>query len=186
MDFYTNEDQFLLNEDLAPSSPVRGISYEVIADLATEPVLPAFFKLHARIDYNTDDELITSYIKSARQYLEQWSQLSFGTKTIRFTALKVPAKWKLMFGPYTAIAGTDYTLFGNDILVEAGTDVDIELTSGWALPEAVKIAICKRAAGDYCIRENYIISDKGAIQTPDMLYDEAQKLLQPYMNISWP
>lgn len=186
MDFYTNEDLFLCREDYAPSSPVQGISYEVVTDLATEPITTAFFKLHARIDYNVDDELIESYIKSARQYLEQWSQLSFGTKTIRFTALKVPAKWKLMFGPYTAIAGTDYTLFGKDILVEGGTEVDITLTSGWTLPEAVKIAIAKRAAGEFCIRENYVISDKGVIQTPDMLYDEAQKLLMPFANISWP
>ena len=55
------------------------------------------FKLHARVDFNTDGNLLPFYLKSARQYLEQWSQLSFGVKTIRFTAFG-SLTVKLMFG----------------------------------------------------------------------------------------
>ena len=170
---------------------VEGVEYIVIADLAQEPVTLADFKQHCRIDFAVDDNLLAFYLKAAREYLEQWSQLSFGVKTIRFTALRVPNRWKLMFGPYTAINDLDRTLFGakGDILMQGGTDIDIELTSGWPndeLPEAIKVAICKRAAGDYIIRENIIINDKGSVQSPDQYYDEAQKLLRPFMNVTWP
>jgi hypothetical protein len=186
-DYYLNSDYYgcdtIARRGCCDSGPsVQGIQYRVITDLDSEPVSVDFFKQWARIDFNTDDELIESILKSARQYLEQWSQLSFGEKTIRFTAIKVPNNWQLMFGPYAADA-----LLSGDILITGGPNVSHDLVTEWTeLPEAIKIAICKRAAGDYCIRENYVITDKGAIQTPEVLYDEAQKLLQPYMNISWP
>ena len=170
---------------------VEGVEYTVIADLAQEPVTLSDFKLHARVDFNTDDNLLAFYLKSARQYLEQWSQLSFGVKTIRFTALRVPDRYKLMFGPYTAINDPDRTLFGakGDILLQGGTDVDIELTSGWGaagLPEAIKVAICRYAAGLYAVRENYILSINGVPHEPSEVMDEAQKMLNPWRNITWP
>lgn len=192
MNYAQNEDYFTCRDGLSrigQSRPaVEGIEYTVIADLAQEPVTLSDFKQHCRIDFAVDDNLLAFYLKSARQYLEQWSQLSFGVKTIRFMALRVPNRWRLMHGPFTTIDDADRTLFG-DILMEGGTDVDIELTSGWpndVLPEAIKVAICKRAAGDYIIRENIIINDKGSVQSPDQYYDEAQKLLLPYRNVTWP
>ena len=33
------------------------------------------------IDFDTDDELVEAYVKSSREHLEMWSQLSFGVKT---------------------------------------------------------------------------------------------------------
>lgn len=195
MDYYKNIDKLCCPDSfgrIGQSRPaVEGIEYSVLADLTQEPVTLSDFKRHARVDFATDDNLLAFYLKSAREYLEQWSQLSFGVKTIRFTALRVPDRYKLMFGPYTAINDPDRTLFGakGDILMQGGTYVDVELTSGWPndeLPEAIKVAICKRAAGDYMVRENLIISDKGALQSPDQYYDEAQKLLLPFRNVTWP
>jgi len=170
---------------------VEGVEYTVIADLAQEPVTLSDFKLHARVDFNTDDNMLAFYLKSARQYLEQWSQLSFGVKTIRFTAIRIPDRYKLMFGPYTAVNDPDRTLFGakGDILMQGGTDIDIELTSGWpndGLPEAIKVAICRYAAGLYAVRENYILSINGVPHEPSEVMDEAQKMLNPWRNISFP
>jgi len=170
---------------------VEGVEYTVIDDLAQEPVTLADFKHHARVDFNTDDNLLAFYLKASREYLEQWSQLSFGVKTIRFTALRVPNRWKLMFGPYTAINDPDRTLFGakGDILMQGGTDIDIELTSGWPndeLPEAIKVAICRYAAGLYAVRENLIYSVNGVPHEPSEVMDEAQKMLNPWRNITWP
>jgi len=170
---------------------VEGVEYMVIADLAQEPVTLSDFKQHCRIDFAVDDNLLAFYLKSAREYLEQWSQLSFGVKTIRFTALRVPNRWKLMFGPYTAINDPDRTLFGakGDILMQGGTDIDIELTSGWPndeLPEAIKVAICRYAAGLYAVRENLIYSVNGVPHEPSEVMDEAQKMLNPWRNITWP
>ena len=169
----------------------EGIEYTVITDLAQEPVTLADFKQHARVDFNTDDNLLAFYLKAAREYLEQWSQLSFGVKTIRFTALRVPNRWKLMFGPYTAINDPDRTLFGakGDILMQGGTEVDVELTTGWGvdgLPDAIKVSICRYAAGLYAIRENLIYSINGVPHEPTEVMDEAQKMLNPWRNITWP
>lgn len=163
----------------------------VLSDLVQEPVTVSDFKLHARIDFNTDDALVAKYLKAAREYLEKWSQLSFGVKTIRMTAHRLPNRYKLMHGPYTAINDPDRTLTGanGDILVQGGTDIDVELTSGWGvagLPEAIKVAICKYAAGLYAIRENYIYSVNGVPHEPSEVMDEAQKLIRPWANVTWP
>lgn len=168
---------------------MEGIGYEVIEDIAQEPVTVSFLKQHTRIDFNTDDALVGSYLKSARQELEKFAQLSFVEKKIRFTALRVYSRYKLMYGPYVSVDTAGYTLFGKDILLEGGTNVDIELTSGWGtvgLPENIKIAICMRAAGNYALREDKFISINGVPHTYEQLYDEAEKKLRGDMNVTWP
>lgn len=195
-DYYLNSDYYGCDTlasrgfgRIGQSRPaVEGIDYTVIQDLDQEPVTLHDFADHCRVDFNVDDNLLVFYLKSARQYLEQWAQLSFGVKTIRFRALRVPNRWKLMFGPFTAINDPDRTLFG-DILMQGGTEVDIELTTGWGtagLPEAIKVAICKYAAGLYAIRENYILNINGTIQEPSQVMDEAQKMVRPWANVTWP
>lgn len=192
MDYYKNIDKLCCPDSLGRIGQrrpaVEGVDYAVIQDLDQEPVTLQDFADHCRVDFNVDDNLLAFYLKSARQYLEQWSQLSFGVKTIRFRALRVPNRWKLMFGPFTAINDPDRTLFG-DILMQGGTEVDIELTSGWGaagLPEAIKVAICRYAAGLYAIRENYILNINGTIQEPSQVMDEAQKMVRPWANVTWP
>ncbi len=198
-DYYKNSDYYGCDtlasrgfSRIGQSRPaVEGVEYTVIADLAQEPVTLSDFKLHARVDFNTDDNLLAFYLKAAREYLEQWSQLSFGVKTIRFTAIRIPDRYKLMFGPYTAVNDPDRTLFGanGDILMQGGSDVDIELTSGWGaagLPDAIKVAICRYAAGLYAIRENYILSINGVPHEPTEVMDEAQKMVRPWANVTWP
>lgn len=192
MDYYKNIDKLCCPDSLGRIGhrrpAVEGIDYTVIQDLTQEPVTINDFKQHVRVDFNVDDNLLAFYLKSARQYLEQWAQLSFGVKTIRFRALRVPNRWKLMFGPFTDINDPDRTLFG-DILMQGGTEVDIELTTGWPndeLPEAIKVAICRYAAGLYAIRENYILNINGTIQEPSQVMDEAQKMVRPWANITFP
>lgn len=194
-DFYKNSDYFECSRSQfgalsAPRGSVEGISYTVVQDLAEEPVTVSFAKEHMRIDFATDDNLVESYLKSARQYLEKFSQLSFGVKTIRFTALRVPDRWRLVNGPYTAITSqaTGHTLF-RDILLEGGEMVDLTLTTGWPnndLPEAIKVSICLEAATQYMIREGVIININGSTQTPDDAHDRALKLLKPFANITFP
>lgn len=192
MDYYKNIDKLCCPDSfgrIGQRRPaVEGIDYAVIQDLDQEPVTLQDFADHCRVDFNVDDNLLAFYLKSARQYLEQWSQLSFGVKTIHFRALRVPNRWKLMFGPYVSVDDPDRTLFG-DILMQGGTEVDIELTTGWPnddLPEAIKVAICKYAAGLYAIRENYILNINGTIQEPSQVMDEAQKMVRPWANVTWP
>src|SRR5690606_8881476 len=119
----------------------KGIQYKVIVDLAEEPVDIDFFKDHVRVDWNTDDNLLASYLKSARQYLEQWSQLSFGAKTMQLTALLLPENYRLMFGPVDTVTGHEN--LGDTVLNSRLVNATIEYTTKWdPLPEAIKIAIC--------------------------------------------
>lgn len=184
-DFYKNSDHLCDSRYEVSYPAISGIQYHVITDLTEEPVDIDFFKAHAHIDWNTDDNLIASYIKSARQYLERWSQLSFGEKTMKVTALRLPANHRLMFGPVDTVEGHEN--LGDTILNGIMVNANINYTTKWdPLPEDIKIAICKRAAGDYLIRENYIVNERGSLQDPGEFYDEAQKLVKPYMNITFP
>lgn len=177
MDYYKNIDKLgcASNGSLSAS----GIQYSVIEDLETEPVTLDFFKQHARIDFDTDDTLCAVYIKSARQALEQWSQLSFGVKTMGLTALSLPTNYKLMFGKVDTVDTEGFTNKG-DILKEGGTDIDIEFTTKDWIDDAIRIAICRYATGLYIFREN-VVESKYKYEN---LMDEAQKMLNPYRNIT--
>lgn len=192
MDYYKNIDKLCPDYGSTrigkPNAAVEGLSYTIVNDLDSEPVTTDDFKQHTRIDWNTEDALIEKYLKAARQFLEGWSQLSFGTKTIKVMALRLPPKWKLMYGPYRLVITQGYTLFG-DILMEGGSRIEVELETGWPndeLPEPIVISICRYAAGLYAVRENLIYSVNGVPHEPSEVMDEAQKMIRPYMNITFP
>ena len=176
-DFYKNCDKICngVNGQLTAS----GIQYSVIEDLEEEPVTLDFFKQHARIDFDTDDTLAAVYLKAARQELERWSQLSFGVKTMGLIALSLPINYRLMFGKVDAVTTPEFTNKG-DILREGGTDIDIEYTTLDWIDDAIRIAICRYAAGLYVSREN-VTDTKFSAQA---LQDEAQRMLNPYRNIT--
>lgn len=177
MDFDTNSDYYNRNTE----TPVlHGVQYRVVTDLATEPVTLAFFKEHARIDFDTDDTIITAYIKAARIYLEQWAQLSFGVKTINLKALYLPSNYKLMYGYVNTITTSGYTNFG-DILKDGGTDIDIEYTTIGVINDDIKIAICRMAASYYIEREARVETKFSSTA----LVNEAQNMIRPYANLSW-
>ena len=177
MDYYKNVDK-LGCYGYADRLTASGIQYSVIEDLEEEPVTLEFFKQHARIDFDTDDTLAAVYLKAARQELEQWSQLSFGVKTMGLTALSLPTNYKLMFGKVDTIETEGFTNKG-DILKEGGTDIDIEYTTIGTINDAIRIAICRYAAGLYINRET-VTETKYSAQS---LQDEAKTMLNPYRNI---
>lgn len=174
-DFYKNWDKLECLGDTIYSA--SGIQYNVVIDLVTEPVSLEFFKDHARIDFETDDTLCEVYIKAARRELEMWSQLSFGVKTMGLTALQLPKNYRLMFGKVDTVTTPNFTNVG-DILKEGGTDIDIEFTTLDWIDDAVRVAICRYAAGLYVSREN-VIDTRFAVQNTQ---DEAKKMLQSYRN----
>lgn len=175
MDYYKNIDHF----QLPPDRSATGVNYTVITDLINEPVDIDFFKEHARIDFDTDDNLVAAYIKASRQELEKWSQLSFGVKTIALSALTLPRNYKLMYGKVDTILTPNYTHF-HGILREGGTNVVLEFTTLDWIDETIKIAICRNAAALYMNRENYVSSEMSA----QALQNEAKTMLNPYRNIT--
>lgn len=177
MDFYKNADKLGIEQTI--DTRAKGVQYTVINDLATEPVTIEFFKDHARIDFDTDDALVSSYLISARQFLERWAGLSFGVKTIRLTALQLPTNYKLNYGTVDTVSTTGFTNVG-DILKEGGNDVSIDFTTLGVVNETVKIAICRYAAGLYINREN-ITNTKLSGQVKQ---DEAKQMLMSFRNIT--
>lgn len=158
-----------------------GLKYTVVDDLLIEPVSLSFFKEHARIDFDTEDNLLSTYIKAARVHLENWAQLSFGVKTMRLRALWLPKDYKLMFGEVDTVTTTGFSNFG-DILkgAEYKHDIDITYTTIGVVNDVVRTAIARYAAGLYISREN-IVDTKFSTQ---LLQDEAKKMLMPFANIT--
>lgn len=177
MDYYKNVDKLGCYNSIPLTA--SGVQYSVIEDLDAEPITLEFFKQHARIDFDTDDTLCEVYIKASRLALEQWSQLSFGVKTIGLTALSLPKNYRLMYGKVDSVDTTGFTNKG-DILKEGGTDIDIEFTTKDWIDDCIRVAIARYAAGLYIFREN-IVESKYNYQD---LLDEAQKMLKPYRNIT--
>lgn len=178
MQFTKNAD-YLRCRNETGGIPAVGIQYSVVTDLATEPVDLAFFKQHARIDFNIDDNLCAQYIKAARQDLERWSQLSFGVKTMRLRALQLPDNFRLMYGRVDTVTTSGYTNFG-DILREGGKEVEIEYTTLDWIDDNIRIAICRQAAALYVFRENITETKYNA----QVGLNEAKEMLKPYMNLT--
>ena len=84
-----------------------------------------------------------------------------------------------MFGKVDVVTNLEFTNKG-DILKEGGTDIDIEYTTKEWIDDAIRIAICRYAAGLYIFREN-VVETKYNYQG---LIDEAQRMLNPYRNIT--
>ena len=178
MDYYKNIDKLGVYNSKSQLT-ASGVQYTVVTDLDEEPVTVEFFKDHARIDFDTDDTLILSYLKAARQALEKYCQLSFGIKTIRLTALELPCNYTLMLGRVDTVTTEGFTNIG-DLLKEGGRDINIEFTTLDWIDETVKIAICRYAAGLYINREN-ITETKFASASK---IDEAKVMLDSYRNIT--
>lgn len=180
MDYYRNFDQLVYCDY---SQGASGINYYIVTEPTEEPVTPEFFKEHARIDFDTDDNLVAAYLKAARQELEQWTQLSFTVKTMGIKAKVLPDNYKLMYGPVNAVTdpATGFEVFG-DIISPGGEDVTIQYTTKGNQSELVRIAICRYAAGLYVWRENLVESKYSA----SAKMDEAKRMLAPIMNITFP
>lgn len=187
MDYYKNIDKICDMQVSGSDRPVRGVEYQFLSDLAAEPVTLEDFKAHCRVDYNMDDALLSRYLKAARQHLERVSQLSFGERTVRMTALSMVDNWKVMYGPVDTVTAP-YTKFGKDIITNSGgTNVTIEYTTKWltGLPEDIVVAICRYGAGLYMVRESLVFSVNNVIQEPQKFLDEAEKMVMKYGNVTF-
>lgn len=158
-DFVKNSDKFPDSE----TSNVYGINY-TLTETGTEPVDLAFFKDHARIDFNTDDSLAQNYITAARKELENYCQKSFIDKTVRLTAFYLPDKYKLMYGPVDTITTSGFENIG-DRLKEGGSDIDISYTTKAIQDEIVKVAIATYAEGLYEGDESLKAQAKGMLSS---------------------
>lgn len=177
MDYYRNIDKL----GCVNGQPLRavGVQYSEVSPLGSSPIDVVFFKQHARIDFDTDDDLCQLYLDAAVEELQDWSQLSFGVRTMSLKAVSLPENYKLMYGKVNEVTTEGFTNRG-DLLVEGGTDIDIEYTTYGTVNNAIKVAICRYAAGLYIYREQINETKYNA----QVGMDEAKKMIRPYMNIT--
>ena len=179
MDYFNNSD--LLN---TKATPTRASGVQIAFTDESEFVEPwdlHEFKQFAKIDFATDDNLISAFLLSARQAVEQYLQQSLGVRTINLLALELPKNYRLPFGPVDEIITEGFTLFGA-FLKEGGKDMEIEYTTSDRLVnENIKNAIYRQALHNYENREKYL-EPKFA----SGLIDEVKIILQPYRIVQFP
>lgn len=137
------------------------------------------FKDYARIDFDTDDNLLTIFLKAARIDIERYLGKSLGIRTIALTALKLPKNYVLPYGPVQSITTTGYTKVG-DILKEGGTDVVIEYVSNANLVnDSITKAIYTQALHYYESRNKFS-------QLQGTVVDEVKISLYSFKKIQFP
>lgn len=137
---------------------------KIITDLVTEPVSLADAKKWMRVEYDSDDTLITALIKSTRTLLESYTGLSFGTKTIE-TVIDITKEIQVPYSPLQTMTSVyrrennawvlcvvdlDYYIINNTIQVELPALYKLTYTAGYTtLPEPLKTDIKVMTAWQY-------------------------------------
>ena len=146
-----------------------------------EPYSLSDFKDFARIDFDTDDNLLSLFLKASRIDIERYLQKSLGIRTITLSALRLPTNFYLPYGPVQSISTTGFTKVG-DILKEGGTDIEVEYVSNASLVnDSIKTAIYMQSLNYYDNREKY--SESGM---QGVLIDDVKKILQPFRKVQFP
>jgi len=162
----------------------------VTTDSTTLAVTLTEVKAHLVIDasYTADDTLLTAYITSARQLLEQFTNRSFGEKTLK--CYTDQSELTLLYGPNqvitgivdnngeTLVANTDYEYNGSlealQVTINGGSSpYMITYTAGYTtLPEALKLAIKEQV--------KYIYNNRGEGEAENKLAFSAKVLADSY------
>lgn len=129
----------------------------------TEPVTLQEAKDWCRIDVSDDDALITSLIKAARIICEQYSGLSFVTKTVTAILVNGLGNIDLPYGPVTGdvtYTETDGTAIDYDISDERCERFKAVYSAGYeTLPQNLKTALLNQIAFMYDHRGNEDVSN---------------------------
>ena len=143
----------------------------------TEPILLADMKVYLKVDYTTDDTLITAMITAAREQAELYCNRSFVVQTVEYSEVNWTNPIKLPYPNHNAITEvkldgtltTDYTKTGLTqfvVTMTANTSGDKELyikyTTLGSPTESEKNALKKIVADMYESR-NSVLSENGMV-----------------------
>jgi uncharacterized phiE125 gp8 family phage protein len=81
---------------------------ETRTDPSEEPVSLAEMKEHLRVDYATDDDLITAQIQAAREWIEERYNLSLGIRNYVAHLPLLPARIEFPYQPLIALDTIQY------------------------------------------------------------------------------
>ena len=160
------------------------LEYEVTTDLSEEPVTLTELKQHLNMAFDTlgsytftdDDTYLNRLIKASRQFLEKYTGLSFGEKTITAFLDNNRGGIEIPFGPVRSItsikdyygeviASDAYTLRGSKYkkIVSPSYDyMEVTYTAGLTVvPEDLKQAILCMCAALYKYRGDQTEAESG-------------------------
>ena len=135
------------------------VDTKLILDYTTEQVSLATAKAYMKVAFADDDTIITSLIKNARIWLENYTGKSFGTRKVKLTLEMDVNEWYELPGPVQTVDlvefteygdDVEYTLVGSQIKVHHPGLIDISITYGYTtIPEDMKNDILSITAYTY-------------------------------------
>lgn len=158
-----------------------GVRYNAVLDVqfslenTTEPVTVQEAKDWLRIDISDDDTLVGSLITAARIICEQYTNISFITRTVTATLHNTLGGISLPYGPVNSITSvterdtaiTDYTMSGASfqrLVTVFEQEVTVVYTAGYAtLPKNLKTAILNQIGFLYENRGDDKLSDNAKV-----------------------
>lgn len=178
-----------------------GYSVQFTEAMVTEPITLQEAKDYARIDGTTEDTLITSLIKMARQHCESYMGKSIVLKTVTIDSFTFPYQFQMPYGPLTNELNISkcVTIDENNVetplqyRVNAGLFPKLFILGGaqsykfklvysagfTTVPEDIKLAVKMMVNTLYERREDF--SDLAAIESPLGV----KALLMPYKTYNW-
>lgn len=162
---------------------LKGISYKFTDESNfVEPVSLDEMKEYAGIDWQIDDNLVSSLIKSARQATERYLNKSLGVRTVLFKAQECYENYALSWVPVEQVLTSGFTVF-SDLLVEGGENISVEfITNASLVNEDIKEAIMMKATDSYNNRTRYL----SRYRETGKLVDRWKELLNPYRKVVYP
>lgn len=136
------------------------IDTEVLQDYTTEPVSLATAKAYMKVEFTDDDALITSLIKNARVWLENYTGKAYGSRSVKLLVEMNAHELYDLPGPVQSvdsvcvdgiyISPDSYTLYGSQLKVPYTGVAEISITYGYtAIPEDAKNDILAITAYTY-------------------------------------
>lgn len=144
MDYYKNADKVCGYSDYGLYNTVT----KVVLGEGDEPVTLQEAKDWAKIEQDTDDDIITALIKAARRMCESYSGIGFISRTVTAVINNANGGFQLPYGPVT-VDPTAVDEYGNSLDIEYRLGAVVSLgsmqvsyTAGHAtLPEDLKTAL---------------------------------------------
>lgn len=133
---------------------------EITSDYATEPISLATAKAYMKVNFSDDDAIITSLIKNARIWLENYTGKSYGQRQMTLRLEMNAMEWYDLPGPVVSVDAVqygsqslscgDYELQGSQIRMYQSGIHTIYLSFGFTtIPEDAKNDILSITAYTY-------------------------------------
>ena len=138
---------------------------KIVTDYAAPPVGLSTAKAYMKVNFSDDDNLITSLLKNATLWLENYTSLSYGYRTIKLTIEMNADEFYLLPGPVRAVTAvsiidgtdvsvSDYFLVGGQIKVYATAIYEMTVNVGY-------LTIPKDAENDILAITAYTYQNRG-------------------------